>query len=188
VTDDKLLMMFLENGLLQFGRFEREGQFVPILLNLELMPSYPETLQYIAGQAAENIGDSFERIVCTADSLALGTAISLKTNIPLVYSRGKGEIPVHDFVGAYDVGHPALLVMNVLQGATEVEQFIAQAKKVGLHIHQVFAVTDTGKYQLDNTEINVNVLMPLSEIIDASEQQGYLAHGQANAVRDWMRG
>jgi orotate phosphoribosyltransferase len=187
VTDDKLLTMLVENGLLQFGRFEREGRVAPILLNLELLPSYPETLEYISEQAAEKTGSGFERIVCTAESLPLGIAISLKTNIPLVYSRGKGESPVYDLVGAYDVGHPAILVMNTLQSVPDVQHFISRAKQVGLHIQQVFAVTDVGKNQGGDSEISIQVLMPLSEMIGALDQQGYIPQGQANAVRDWMK-
>lgn len=187
MTNDKLLAMLLENGLLQFGRFERDGQVAPVLLNLELLPSYPETLHYIAEQAAQKIGRGFERIVCIADSLSLGTAISLKTNIPLVYSRGKGELPVYDLVGAYDVGHPAILVMNTLQSATEIQYFVARAKQVGLHIQQVFAVIDVDKNPSHDAEININVLMQLSEMLDTLEQQKSLAQGQVNAVREWIK-
>jgi hypothetical protein len=183
---DNLLAMLLENGLVQFGRFEHDGKIEPILLNLELLPSYPETLRFVVEQAALKIEHDIERLVCPSDSLALGIGVSLQKQIPLVYSRGKGELPVHDLVGAYDVGHPAVLVMNLLQDVSEVEHFIAQALKVGLHIHHVFAVLSIGEFEANNKSYTISVLMSLSELVSQIEQQGHVAHGQANAVREWM--
>lgn len=183
---DKFIEMLLENGLVQFGRFERDGQFAPILLNLELLPSYPETLRYIVEQAALKIDGDIERLVCTADSLALGIGISLQTQIPLVYSRGKGELPVHDLVGAYDVGHPAVLVMNFMQDTADVDHFVAQALKVGLHINHVFAVLVNENLYSNDAGYRVSSLLPLLELIQNLVQQGHVSQGQANRVREWM--
>ena len=182
---DKLLSMFLENGLLQFGRFERDGEFVPLLLNLELLPSYPETLHYVVEQAAASIISPVERLVCTSDSVPLGVGVSLQTQTPLIYSRGKGEAPVHDLVGAYDVGHPAALLMNMLPPAVDLAHFVAQAQKVGLHIQSVFALV--GDDAPADTPYKVNVLMSIDAMMDALEQGGQVAQGQAQTVRAWMK-
>lgn len=181
---DKLLTMLIDNGLVQFGRFDRDGAIVPMLLNFDLLPSYPDTLSYIVEQAAGQISADVERIVCAADSVPLGVGLSLKTQIPLVYSRGRGEAPVHDLVGAYDVGHPAALVINVLEDMEKVQHFIGQAEKVGLHIHFVFAITNLNEHQPKDFEISV--LMPFGMMLDEMERSGAVTGGQVNAVRQWI--
>jgi hypothetical protein len=179
---DKLLPLLLENGLLQFGRFERDGNVVPLLVNWDMLPAYPETLHYIVELVSSNIPVDVERLVCTADSVPLGVGVSLHSQIPLVYSRGKGQDPVHDLVGAYDVGHPALLLTNALSSATHTQQFITQAKKVGLHIQQVIAISDVGNAHADDA---MKALIPFAEMLAWLEGRGQITQGQAQAVYGW---
>jgi hypothetical protein len=178
---DKLLPLLLEDGLLQFGRFERDSGIVPMLLNWEMLPAYPTTLNYIVELMGSRIAGHVERLVCPADSIPLGVGISLRTQIPLVYSRGKGQDPVHDLVGAYDVGHPAVMITNTLPPPSQTQQFIAQAQKVGLHIHQTIALTAMA-HTMEGKSI---ALIPLAETLTWLQTHGHITPHQAEITRAW---
>jgi len=75
--------------------------------------------------------------------------MSLQTRIPLVYSRGRGEGPVQDWVGAYDVGHPAALLCNVLPDWETFIKWHSQLMSVGLELVQVLAVVDVHRLSLN---------------------------------------
>ncbi|MEL6151121.1 MAG: hypothetical protein AAFR56_15970, partial [Chloroflexota bacterium] len=71
-------------------------------------------------------------ILCPFDTLPLATLISQIANIPLVYSRGRGEPAVDDLVGAYDINHPTLLLANTTTGDGALGQLQTDARRVGL--------------------------------------------------------
>src|SRR5690349_104106 len=114
-----LVTLLMDAGLLQFGSFIEQGKETPFRANFEMMPSYPDVLSQVANELARLIPrgaeddavtpeNTIDHLLCTWDSLPLGVALSLRTNVPLVYSRGSSAEPVHDLVGAYDIGHPAV--------------------------------------------------------------------------------
>jgi hypothetical protein len=127
----------LETGILQFGLFVENGKEYPYRLRLEMLSAYPELLQNIAYRGVQSLAavNPFDRLVAHADAIPLATAISLNTGISLVYSRGRGESSVFDLVGAYDVGHPACLVVNTI--TPDIKQFLSEAQRVGLDIHTI---------------------------------------------------
>jgi hypothetical protein len=133
----------VETGMLQFGFFEGENKPLPYLLRLDMLPAYPQVMQqmiYLAVQAIPEM--SFDRLVAQSDAIPLGTALALHTGIPLVYSRGKGESAAYDLVGAYDVGHPALLVVNSIEA--DMSRLIGQCRGVGLEIKAILELVSLG--------------------------------------------
>ncbi len=140
-----IAQQLLETGILQFGLFVENNQKHHYRLRLEMLSAYPQLLQTVAYRGVQSLmGVSpFDRLVAHPDTIPLATAISLNLSTSLVYSRGRGQLPVHDLVGAYDVGHPACLVVNTI--TDDLNDFIAQAQKVGLEIHTILEVVSTGK-------------------------------------------
>lgn len=131
-------------GLLQFGLFVGEEKTSLYHLSLEMLPAYPQLLQQITYLAVQALaGISLERLVAHSDCIPLGTALSLQTGIPFVYSKGRGESPVYDLVGAYDVGHPAVLLVNQIDADTM--NFVKRCKSVGLEIHTVLEFVSFGE-------------------------------------------
>jgi hypothetical protein len=133
----------IETGMLQFGYF-KDGEIVqPYLLRLEMLPAYPQVMQQIIYLAVQAIPElPFDRLVAHSDAIPLGTALALHTGIPLVYSRGKGESAAYDLVGAYDVGHPALLVVNSIHA--DLPRLIGQCRGVGLEIKAALELVSLG--------------------------------------------
>ena len=180
-----LLETFIEAGLLQFGLFGEEES--PIRMNLHLLPAYPDILAQIAETALHHIDHNhIERLVCDAKSLPFGVATSLRSGIPLVYSLGSDQPGVFDLVGAYDVGHPTLLLTNTWRGNADGVALIKKARAVGLNINTVLTVFDYGKRSTDSLE--VRALLRLADIIPQLVESGELPPGQAQAIAQWLGG
>ncbi|MGJ3237876.1 MAG: hypothetical protein ACFE0Q_04145 [Anaerolineae bacterium] len=154
----------LQTGIIQFGLFVKNGQELPYRLQLDMLPAYPELLQNVVYRGVQTLAGipTFDRLVAHADAVPLASALSLNTGISLVYSRGRGETPVHDLVGAYDVGHPACLLVNSI--TPDMKQWLADAERVGLNIHTVIEVIATG-HQLQQPA--QTAIFTLTEIIHA---------------------
>lgn len=148
----------LHDGLVQFGTFDG----APYLLNTGLLPSYPAALASLAERAAPLIERSapVDRLVCTADAWPIGMALSLRSNLPLVYSLGTDAAGVHDLIGAYDMGHPACLLVNVWDGDAALAGLIDKARRVGLMIGAVVALFGWAERPLDGAAVHVLVDLP----------------------------
>jgi hypothetical protein len=171
----------VENGLLQFGRFEDGDDFKPYSLNLHLLPAYPDVLRHSAAEIAGRIQD-IDRIVCEADSVPLGVAVSLQSGIPLIYSNGRNESGVYDLVGAYDVGHPAVLVVNILDDTEHLRRLIKKARGVGLEIKMVVAIIGIRIFD----DVPTQSLLNLATVIRLLVDSGDLAAAQGNSVLEHL--
>jgi hypothetical protein len=134
----------LKTGILQLGLFVEAGQARPYRLRLELLSAYPQLMQQVVYRTVQALPEqSFNRLVAHSDCIPIVSAISLNTGVSLVYSHGHGEIPVHDLVGAYDVGHPACLIVNTWDES--LKDFLADCCRVGLHIHTIVEIVGAGQ-------------------------------------------
>jgi hypothetical protein len=172
--------LLVETGLVQFGWFVRDGVIAPVQFHLEMLASYPDLLKIIVDDLSPKLPTA-ERFLCTPDALPLGVALALKTNVPLVYSRGGGDEAVHDLVGAYDIGHPAILVTNVV-GIGAFTRLVATAQRVGLEVRSIMAVVDTGLAAL----LPVDALLTLPDLVDTLIERDMLPAGQGKAVKSWL--
>lgn len=162
----------LDTGLIQFGLFGEDER--PIQLNFHLLPSYPDVLAQLADRAAATISEGeYDHLVCDRDSLPFGVAVSQRTAIPLVYSTGQPG--VYDLVGAYDVGHPALLLANTWHKG--LSALIEKAGRVGLDIVTTRVIASNG---------DIPSLIDLPEMVETLRQDGFLPSGQADAVQQWL--
>ncbi|TVR23341.1 MAG: hypothetical protein EA396_03675 [Anaerolineaceae bacterium] len=148
----------LHDGLVQFGTFNG----APYLLNTGLLPSYPAALALLAERAAPLIGQAapVDRLVCTASAWPIGMALSLRLRLPLVYSLGTDAAGVHDLIGAYDMGHPACLLVNLWDGDAAIRELIDKARRVGLMIDSVVALFGWAERPLDGVAVHVLVDLP----------------------------
>ncbi|GAB5490139.1 MAG: hypothetical protein Phog2KO_03540 [Phototrophicaceae bacterium] len=173
----------LDTGLLQFGLFEENNVQMPYRLRLEMLPAYPELLQNVVYRAIQSLMGvaHFDRLVAHSDAIPFASAISLATSVSLVYSRGRGELPVFDLVGAYDVGHPACLIVNTLTPDTQV--FLDKAQKVGLEIHTILELVSIGKTV---EHIDHRAVFTMQALIHDLRQQSAIPEQMANSVLEML--
>lgn len=169
----------LDTGILQFGLFAEDGVTSPYRLRLEMLSAYPQLLQNVVYRGVQSLVEikPFDRLVSHSDAIPLASALSLQTSVSLVYSRGRGEAPVHDLVGAYDVGHPACLIVNTL--IPDIETFLADAKRVGLEIHTILEFVSVGQ-TIDN--IDHRAIYTMNALIHELRQSNLITENLATKI------
>lgn len=169
----------IEDGLLQFGHFVEGEHSAPIRVALEMLPSYPETLQLATEAIVKRLSSmQVDRLLVPSDSVALGTAVSLKTGLPLVYSQGKGKSPRDDLIGAYDVGHPTALILNVWEKMRR--EISLGEKQVGLEVKVILPLISLAP------KMQTGVI-DLAHMIKTLIASGKIPLSQGEAVIRWLK-
>ena len=190
-----LTLKLARAGLVQFGRFERpDGAVWPVMVNLLWLPSYPALLRDVAAALVPLMkGIAADRLLTTVDALPIGVALSLRADVPLVYPYGEIRDYTAAFAieGAYDVGHPTLLLSDVLIDAQHANQITALARKVGLEVRGVLAVVDLGlgaREELKGAGYAVRCVLRLDEMLPVLAEAGVLPPRMRETVKAWLAG
>lgn len=179
-----LINQLLDVGIIQFGRFWQENQIVPFRFISDYLPAYPELLSQIATIGEQRIsGDPIDRLIASPDSMAFGVALSLKSGVPLIYSKGVGEPIAHDLVGAYDSGHRAVLITTGLTNTAPIESLIKNSEQVGLRIQRILTLLN---FSIRIPNIPVLAILDFADVVDNLSKSGMLPHGQADEVLMWL--
>ncbi len=185
ITAD-ITQKLLETGMMQFGEFrENKGGYAPLRLHLELLPAYPTFLGQVTGMLGELLPGNIQRLVAAPDALPLGVSVSLRTGIPLIYSRGIGESPAFDLVGAYDSGRAAAVLMNAFSDSESLLSLIWRVRKVGLNVSTVMGLIDfESGFSSDCAMLS---LVNLTGVMDALNEKALIPAGQITSVYEWIR-
>lgn len=180
-------------GLIQFGRFEQaDGGYWPVALRLRWLPSYPDLLadvaRALAGMLADVPGD---RILTTADATPIGVALGLASGRPVTYPFGQVRDYTAAFAieGAYDVGHPTVLVADVLTDPAQGHDIMALARRVGLNVTHVLAVIDLGLgagAALAADGYRVRSLLSLGDMLPLLAEHSFLPGRLYERVQQWV--
>ncbi len=190
-----LALALAQAGLIQFGRFAHpDGATWPLLVRLRWLPSYPALLHDVTAALARTLdGALADRLLTTQDAISLGVALSLHTGLPLAYPYGEVRDYTTAFAieGAYDVGHPTLLLADVLEDAAHAQRLTALARRVGLDVGDVLAVLDLGlgaSAQLAANGYRVGTLLALRDLLDPFAEAGLLTPAMRATIACWMDG
>lgn len=108
-----LALGLFDCGIVQFGRFTTEAGAVPMRFDLLMLPSYPAVMRMLAEACAQRIELADEgRLCCALNTLALGVVLGQMLSEPILYTPSFEHEPPLTFIGAYDIGHPALLLWS----------------------------------------------------------------------------
>lgn len=178
-----IAQQLLKTGILQFGLFVTDDGTTPYRLRLEMLPAYPQLLQNMVYRGIQTLATvkPHDRLVSHAEAIPIATALSLNTGASLVYSQGTNQPAVHDLVGAYDVGHPACLIVNTLPD--DIEAFLTRCKTVGLDIHSIVEVVGVGQ-TIPNIEHHAVFTMPA--LIHELKQNNAIPPHMATTVIDYL--
>jgi orotate phosphoribosyltransferase len=182
-------------GLIQFGRFAHaDGSVWPVQIALGWLPSYPALL----AEAAAGIAPLLERVqtdrlLTTADAVPLGVAVSLRCGLPMTYPRGELRDTTAAFAieGAYDVGHPTVLLADTLIDAAQAGQITALARRVWLDVRAVVALLDVGRGAREDLlarGYTVHAALTLRDCLPVLAEHGLLPSLMRAAVEMWLAG
>lgn len=169
----------LDCGLLQFGRF---GE-APLRFHSGLLPSFPALLRELARLAAPGV-KHVDRLLAAPDALPWGTALALQTGVPLVYSRAVDGSSGGEVVGAYDIGHPTLLVTCGLYAETALPALARRARTVGLEVKAAMTLLGDGRDRLGS--LPLITLFSLPEVVAQLVARGALPAGHGALVQRWL--
>lgn len=183
-----LVRLLIDHGLLQFGSFESDDGEQPFLLDLAMLPSYPAVFAFITDAIVARLpAVQPDYLLATADAVPLVAGVSLKTGIPLIYSRGTNQPPVTDLVGAYDIGHPAVMITSVLGDTAAAAHFIVGARRVGIEVADLIAVVDLGIGSLVVERLHSSALVRLDDVLDELVKDDFLSERHRAVVDRWLQ-
>lgn len=167
-------------GLIQFGRFQQTNSISLVRMQLEFAASHPQFLNDLADEMLSLLDiKRFERLVSTIDAVPLASLLSVKTGVPLVYSRGSGNFTSADLIGAYYVGHPACLVLLDGQAAQQhMALWIKNALAAGLEIECVAGVIG----EPESSAVAANYLLTPRDLLQSLMDQHLVPHQVAQSV------
>ncbi len=186
-----LALRLVDAGLIQFGRFSQpDGSVGPVRVHLGWLSSYPALLRDIAAALADLLtGLAVDRLLTTSAAVPLGTALSLHTGLPMTYAHGGAPDRPLSIEGAYDVGHPTIMLSDVLTGADHAQQLIGLARHVGLDVHSVLVALDMGlgaTGQLQAKGYRVLRLMALPDLLPPLAERGHITASLYAAIQRWL--
>ncbi len=181
-----LAQQLIECGLIQFGWFERDGATLPVDVHLEMIASFPDILAHLVAESRAVVDTAqFDRLLCKADSIPLGVAISLASGVPLVYSRGTSEALTSDLVGAYDGGHSTLLLANTVDAVRDLQPLVSSARRVGLQVNTLLTILEMRPMQPIEGLAQVSLLR-LEVVVRDLSADHRLPAGHAQVILDWV--
>ena len=174
----RLMESILNAGLIQFGDFvHADGTHSTWQLRFDMLPSYPDVLRLAAGTVAAFIEPTqVSRLVCTPEAVALATLVGQVLGIPLVIHTGVIGRPSHHLVGAYDIGHPAVLIsLTTHFPAGYVARLHADAASVGLQIIDWVVVLEIAA----NKDLRHSAALTLHDVAENLMDRGEITPGMA---------
>lgn len=185
-ADSALGRLLYDAGLLQFGWFEHGDTVQPVAVHLEMIASFPDILARCVDVAVKYLdAAACDRLLGSPDAIPWATALSLASGIPLVYSRGTAEAAPVDLVGAYDGGHPVLLMANTIGVGRDPGLLVSKARRVGLEVHTLLAVLEV-RAAPPTEGVQTITLLRLEDMVRQLSTDGRLPEGHAQAVLDWI--
>jgi orotate phosphoribosyltransferase len=146
-TPEQLALALFDIGAVRFGNFKlHSGTQSPIYLDLRLLVSYPAVLRQAAAAYQEELGKlKFDLLAATPlAGLPLGTAVSLATDIPLIYPRKsvKSYGTGNQIEGHFQVGQTAVVLDDLITSGDSLLEMISSLKSVGLQVRDALVLVD----------------------------------------------
>ncbi len=163
-------------GIVQFGQFATANGIEPVRFDSLMLPSYPSALNLLARACTEQIQLAKDgRLCCALNTFALGVAIGQIMGQPLVYTNSFEHETPRAFIGAYDIGHPALLLWS--WGASILKPiWTERMQEVGLVLErQVILIGDETS------------ILPFSSLLEALVTTGRIRPVQAETCLHWYQ-
>jgi uridine monophosphate synthetase len=200
----QLAMALADIGAVQFGDFTlASGKHSPIYIDLRLLASHPQVLRQVGHAYADLLrrelglgvsGASGEGIRLAAipyAAMAIGTAVSLGTGLPMVYPRK--EVKAHgtarQIEGEFRPGERAIVLDDLITTGGSKLAAIAPLEAAGLEVRDVVVLIDReqgGREELEAAGYRLHAVLRLGELLEMLVGTGRISAGQREKVAAFL--
>ncbi len=196
----QLALALADIGAVQFGEFTlASGKHSPIYIDLRLLASHPQVLRLVGHAYA----DLLRREVGLAEpgirlaaipyaAMAIGTAVSLETGLPMVYPRK--EVKAHgtarQIEGAFQPGERAIVLDDLITTGGSKLAAIEPLEAAGLEVRDVVVLIDReqgGREDLEAAGYRLHAVLRLGELLAMLVQAGRIEPEQRDRVVAFLR-
>lgn len=181
-------------GAFKVGSFKlKSGINSPFYIDLRLLVSYPQILRSVADLMWDLIKDEHFDLLCGVPytALPIATAISLKSNIPMVMKRKEAkEHGLKKMVeGAFEKGQDCLVIEDLITSGTSTLETIHALEAEGLKISGAAVLIDReqgGRKNLESKGYKVFSLLSLTSLLETLEKHSKINHEASATIKTYI--
>ena len=183
---DSIILSLHEIGAVRFGEFKlHSGRVSPIYLDLRLLASYPAVLCQVAAAYVPILSELKFNLLAAMPlaGLPIGTAVSLQTDIPLIYPRQtlKAHGTGKQIEGSWSAGQRVVAIDDLITSGDSLLQGIAILESAGLLVSDVVVLVDRqqgGHETLNDQGYTLHSAITLSQMLTILEEKNRITPQQ----------
>ena len=192
---EKLSEKLFEIGAIKFGSFTlKSGIVSPIYIDLRLLASHPDVLW----QVAEEMEKILKKIKCDRiaavpyAAMPIGTALSLKAKIPMVYCRKEAKEygTKKRIEGEFKEGETIAVIDDLVTTAASKFEAILPLEGAGLKVTDIIVLIDReqgGREELKKKGYALHSCLKLSEMLKELKNAGKITERQLKDTEEFLR-
>ncbi|WP_185850488.1 orotidine-5'-phosphate decarboxylase [Blattabacterium cuenoti] len=161
-------------GIIKFGNFTlKSGIKSPIYIDFRPIASRPDLLIKLSDLLINETNFSDFELICGVPyaALPIATALSLRTNVPLIIKRkeNKGYGTERMIEGIYKKGQNCFLIEDVITSGDSLLKTIIDLEKEGLIIKDIMSILDREQGGIENIKkrgYNIKTLFRIGDILN----------------------
>jgi uridine monophosphate synthetase len=196
-----LTLALSDIGAVKFGDFTlASGKRSPIYVDLRLLASHPAVLRQAALAYAQLLksklsieGSDVRLAAIPYAAMAIGTAVSLETELPMIYPRKetKAHGTARQIEGEFQPGDTAIVLDDLITTGGSKLAAIEPLEAAGLQVRDVVVLIDReegGSEDLANVGYRLHDVLRLGQMLDTLVEAGRITDGQHKEVSSFLWG
>lgn len=178
-------------GIIKFGNFTlKSGIKSPIYIDFRPIASRPDLLIKLSDLLINETNFTDFELICGVPyaALPIATALSLRTNVPLIIKRkeNKGYGTERMIEGIYKKGQNCFLIEDVITSGDSLLKTIIDLEKEGLIIKDIMSILDREQGGIENIKkrgYNIKTLFRIGDILNMLNKINLLKKKELHMIK-----